>query len=449
MNFEKIFNPKTIAFIGATDRRNSVGLGICKNLLEGEKKRKIFFVNPYHKKVLNKKTHPFIGSIEKEIDLAIIAVPAQVVLKVVKECCKKQVGGIIIISAGFAETGKKGENLQNEIKKLTKKAKVPLIGPNCLGLIRPFLRLNASFAPATPKKGEIGFISQSGALIDSVIDRSFVENYGFSALISYGNEADLEISDFMLWLKNDKNTKVIGIYLEAVKNGKRFRKALEEAVKEKPVVILKAGKTKAGSKAALSHTAALTGEYQVYSTLFKQTGAIETDSVEEFFDVLKVLAWQPKINNGIAILTNGGGCGVLAADYCQRLGIKLPELDSKTKKDLAALKIMPFFFSKRNPLDIAGDALSDRYKVSAKALLAQKNIYGLIVIQTLQVMTETEKNARAIIEIKKHWPQKAITCVFMGGKYVLPGIKLLEKNNIPNYQDPKRAATAMKALIKS
>ena len=444
---QKIFNPKSVALIGATDRQGSVGLGICKNLLEGKEKRKIFFVNPYRKKILKRKTYPSITSIKEPIDLAIIAVPAKIVPKVIKDCCEKKVGGIIIISAGFAEIGKRGKELQHKIIKMTREAKISLVGPNCLGIIRPSIKLNASFAPATPKKGEIAFVSQSGALIDSVIDRSLVENYGFSSLISYGNEADLELSDFLEWLNKDRETKVIGIYLEAVKDGRRFMEVAKKVSKEKPIVVLKAGKTRAGQKAVTTHTAALAGFSEIYSAAFRQAGLIEAESTEELFDLLKALAWQPKCKNGIGIVTNGGGCGVLMADFCEKFGIKLSKLRPETLKKLKKSKVMHPAFSGNNPLDIVGDALPERYQVAINALLEQSDIAGLIVIQTLQVMTDTKKDAKVIIEAKKRYPQKPIICCFLGGKLTKPGIDLLEKNKIPNYSDPKRAALAMRALI--
>ncbi|XOB41885.1 MAG: acetate--CoA ligase family protein [Candidatus Nealsonbacteria bacterium] len=447
-NLEKIFNPKSITIIGAKPEEKSVGWGLMKNALEGKAKRKVYAINPYRKEVLGVKCLPSIKSIKRLVDLAIIAVPAKIVPKVVKECCEKKAGGIIIISSGFAESGKKGKVLQDEIIKMVKKARVPLVGPNCLGIVRPSIKLNASFAPASPKKGEIAFLSQSGALIDSVIDRNLIENYGFSNLISYGNEADLEISDFLEWLKKDKETKVIALYIEGVKNGRRFMKIAKEVSRLKPILALKAGKTKRGAEAVTTHTASLAGIYETYSAVFKQTGIIETGTIEELFDVSKTLSWQPRCKNGLGIVTNGGGCGVLMADYCQELGIKLSKLNRRTLQKLEKSKKMHPAYSKRNPLDIVGDALACRYQVAIEALLEQKDVYGLLVIQTLQIMTETEKNAKIIIEAKRKWPEKPIICCFLGGKFAQPGIKLLEENKIPNYPDLKRAAISIKALIK-
>ncbi|PIU47162.1 hypothetical protein COS93_00515 [bacterium (Candidatus Gribaldobacteria) CG07_land_8_20_14_0_80_33_18] len=446
-NLEKIFNPKTIAIIGASPKKNSVGWGLVKNILEGKDSRKFFYVNPFEKEIGGIKCFSKIGDISQEIDLAVIAVRAKIVPQIVEQCCRKKVGGIIIISSGFAEIGKEGEILQDKIIKLVKSAKIPLIGPNCLGIIRPSIKLNVSFAPAFPKPGNIAFISQSGALIDSIIDKSLSENYGFSFLISYGNEADLTLSDFLLFVNKDRQTKVITVYLEGLKGGRNFMKVAKKISKIKPIVVLKAGRTEMGKKAVFTHTASLAGNYQIYQALFKQTGIIGVETIEELFDIAKVLAWQPKCKNGIGIITNGGGCGVLMADYCQELGVNLVKLDSKTIQKLKDSKIMHPAFSRNNPLDIVGDALSKDYQIAIEALLKQKNIYGLLIIQTLQIMTEVEKNAKIIVEAKRKWPEKPIVCCFLGGEMTKKGVEILEKNKIPNYPDLKRAAKAMKVLI--
>ena len=447
MNLKRIFNPKSVVIIGATDRPGSVGRGLCKNLLEGKKFRKIYFVNPFKEKVFGFKTYPKITDIKEEIDLAIIAVPAEIVPKVTKDCAKKKVGGVIIISAGFAEIGKKGKALQEKIVKILKEKNIPLIGPNCLGIIRPKIKLNATFAPATPKKGEIAFLSQSGALIDSLIDASLKMNLGFSLIVSYGNEAGLTLCDFLEFAKKDEETKVIALYIEGLKNGRKFFELTKEITKIKPVLVLKGGKTEGAKKAVSSHTATLAGEKEVFSAAFKQAGVIEVESVEELFDLAKTLAWQPRCKNQIGIVTNGGGAGVLCVDYCEELGIKLPPLSKKTLKKLKKSPIMHPAFSKQNPLDIVGDALPERYKLAIETLLSQKNINGLIVIQTLQIMTKPYENAKIIKEAKEKWKNKPIITVFMGGEGVKKAVDFLEKNKIPNYPDPLRAVKAMKALI--
>ena len=444
----KFFNPKTIALIGATDRLGSVGLSLCRNLVTGSKKRKIFFVNPFHKKVLNKTTYPSVKSIKETVDLVVVAVPARVVLDVVKESIEKKVGGVIIISSGFAELNQKGKILQEEIEKVLEEAQIPLLGPNCLGIVRPEINLNASFAFTVPSKGGIAFISQSGALVGSIIDKSLLEHYGFSTIISYGNEAGLGLCDFLEYLKDDKSTKVIGVYLEAIKDGRRFMEVAKDVVKKKPILILKSGKTKIGQKTAISHAAALSSSYNIYSAAFKQTGVIEVETIKELFDNLKALSWQPRCQNGIAVVGNSGGCGVLLADYCEEVGIKLAKLDKGLFHKINKSKGMDRDINPGNPIDIFGDALSNKYEIVLDNLLAQNNVHGAIVTQTLQAMTTVEKNAKIIVRAKKKWPDKPIVTLFMGGWHTTPGIKILEKNKIPNYFDPREAALAMKALIK-
>jgi len=441
------FNPKSVALIGATDRPGSVGLGICKNLLEGKSRRKIFFVNPYKKIVLGKKTYLSVTSIKEKVDLAIVAVPAKIVPKIVRDCVKKRVEGVIVISSGFAEIGEEGVRRQKEIAEVLKKANIPLLGPNCLGILRPVSKLNASFSPATPKAGEVAFVSQSGALIDSVIDKALLEDYGFSALISYGNEADLGICDFLKFLKKDKKTKAIALYIEGLKNGREFIEIARDVGKEKPIVALKGGKTSLGQRAVTSHTASLAGSAEIYSAAFKKAKIFEVETVEELLNVSLVLAQQPFCGNNIGVVTNGGAAGVLLADWGQKFGIRLPELSQKTLRKLGKSPIMNPGFSRQNPLDILGDALSTRYKFALETILEQENIQGLIVIQTLQIMTEVEKNARVIIEAKKKWPKKPIICCFLGGKFTEAGVKILRRNSIPCLREPRQAALAMRALI--
>ncbi len=451
MILENFFNPKSIAFVGATDRSGSVGLGICHNLLEGAKKRKIFFVNPNKEKVLGRKTYSSLVAIKGNIDLVIIAVPALIVPRIIEDCVEKKVGGVIIISAGFAEIGKEGVKRQQRLSQRLKEAHIPFFGPNCLGLIVPKNNLNASFAPTTPKDGRIALISQSGALIDSIIDISENEFYGFSKIISLGNEAGLNLNDFLKYLKNDEATKVIILYVEEINQGREFLRIAKSVVSKKPVIVLKAGKTKLGKKAVQSHTGSLAGSAEIYSAAFHQTGMIEVDTLEEMLDLAKALSWQgrssPGKNKGIAIVTNGGGCGILATDYCQKLGIKLTPLSVKVLKQLDQSKLMNPAYSRRNPLDIVGDALADRYQIAINTLLEQNNIQGLIILQTLQVMTEVRKNAKIIVVAHKKYPQKPIVCCFLGGRMSREGIEILEKNHIPNYPDILRAVKTIKYLI--
>lgn len=426
---QKLFNPKSVALIGATDRAGSVGLAIAENLLLGKKQRKIFFVNPNSHKVLGQKTFASILDIKEKVDLAVIAVPAKFVKQVAGECCLAGVGCCIIISSGFAEIGIAGETSQKEIVQMFRQNKIPLVGPNCLGVINPLVKLNASFAPATPQPGSIAFLSQSGALIDSVIDYSLLENFGFSLMISLGNEAGLGLNDFLLAANQDKNTKVVAIYTEEIKNGQEFIKIASEITKQKPIIILKGGKTEEGKKAAQSHTASLAGEAKIYSAAFQKAGVVEVETIRDLFLDSCALTIYPKIEKSWAILTNGGAVGVITTDWCSRFGVKLAEITAQN-----------------NPWDILGDANSEKYQAALTSLLKQKEVSGVIFCQTLQAMTDAKQNAKIIIKTQKQYPQKPILPLFLGGIKTKEAVDLLKKAGLVCFQEPRDAALAANLL---
>jgi acetyl coenzyme A synthetase (ADP forming)-like protein len=444
-NLDKIFNPKSVAIIGASSKEKTVGLGLVKNILTGKEMRRIFFVNPNQTEILGEKTFAKINDIQEELDLAIIAVPAQFVSQVVSECCEKKVGGIIVISSGFAELGEEGSARQKEILDKVNKAGIPMLGPNCLGIIRTKNKLNASFAPSTPKEGNVAFASQSGALLDVIIDG--VERLGVSAAVSFGNEADINLIDILEWLARDEETKVIDLYVEAISNGREFMEVAGKIAKIKPIIVIKAGKFESSGKAVKSHTGSLAGNYETYRAVFKQVGIIEAESIEELIDISKILSWQPACKNSFAIVTNGGGCGVMATDYCKKYGINLAKLSNDTINKISGFKEMSPFWSKSNPIDIIGDASPSMYKVAIESVLAQENIKGLMIIQTPQTMTDPLENAKIIIEAKKLFPEKPIICFFLGGKLSGEAINRLEDNNIPNYSELKRGIAAIKTLV--
>lgn len=468
---KRIFNPRTVAIIGATEREKSAGLGIVKNLIadaeefqfksrtknknrnelhyvSGKGKGvKIFFVNPFKKEVLGAQTYPKITNIKTEIDLAVIAIPAPTVLEVVRECARKKVGGIIIITGNFGESGEEGKLMEKQIKDALKGTDIPLIGPNCLGVINTTNNLSASFAPLMPQKGNIAFLSQSGAMVDAMLDRSADENFGFSKIVSYGNELDMELDEFLEYLKTDKETKIIAVYLEAIKDGPGFMKSAKEISKYKPIVVIKAGKSVAGQKAALTHTGALSSDYEIYKAVLKQAGVIQVDTLDELSDTVKALSFQPRCKNGIGIITNGGGLGVLATDFCEELGIEMPQPTDATTRELNKQDVLKICNKRRNPLDLVGDALSERYAAGLEAMLGQSDIKGLLVMQAMQIMTEPLENAKIILRISRHFPNKPVVCCFAGGKMVSEAISFLEKNKIPNYTDPKRAVKAINSLI--
>jgi acyl-CoA synthetase (NDP forming) len=323
-----------------------------------------------------------------------------------------------------------------------------MLGPNCLGFVRPGHNLNASFGPSMPPKGPVAFISQSGALADSVIDWAIQARYGLSCLISYGNKAMLDCQNFFEFLANDPETKSVALYLEGLNSGTEFFEKLKKLVAKKPVVVLKGGRTASGIQAAATHTASLAGDVTVFDAAVMQAGAVKATTVEELFDVAKVLAEQPACKgNGIAVVTNGGGCGVLCSDYCDELGVKLPALEKGVLKALDSSGIMHPAYSRRNPLDIVGDALPERYAVAIDTILKEPYIHGLIVIQTLQAMTNPVMDAKAIVEGMKLFPEKPVLTCFMGGRFSRKGMHYLENLKVPDFNDIRKAVVVMKALI--
>lgn len=454
---DPLFNPEKIAVIGASRDEKSVGYGILKNLVRGcvfeneycrPFRGKIYAINPNADEILNIKCRPTILKVDDQIDLAIIAVPAKIVRKEIMECAQKKVKAVIVVSAGFAEMGKEGKKLQDEIAEICRKAKMPLLGPNCLGIIRPSVNLNASFAPSMPPKGPVAFVTQSGALADSMIDWAIEKRYGFSTIVSYGNMADADLCEFIEWLENDDETKAIALYVEGINDGKRFMECAKRMSRKKPIIALKAGRTKEGISAVASHTGSLAGSYDIYKAAFMQSGIEIADTIEELFELANALANQPVCReNSIAIITNGGGCGVLCSDHCSSLGVNLAELKKTAIQKLDDSGLMHHAYSRRNPLDIVGDALPQRYGMAINTVLGESNVSGAIVIQTLQTMTNPEEDAKVIIEAHKKYPDKPVICVFMGGYFTKNGVFLLGENNIPNYTDVSKAARAMKALI--
>lgn len=452
---ETFFNPKSVAVIGASRKKGSVGYGLLANLLGkqvlgGHFNRpfggKVYAVNPKAERILGQHCYASITKIRGKVDLAVIAVPARFVPEVVRECVQKKVKAAVIISAGFAEFGEKGHQLQDEILDHAR-GKMRIIGPNCLGVMRPVTHLNASFAPVMPYQGGVALVSQSGALIDSILDWAVDHNYGMSAVVSVGNQADVTLSDTLEYFGNDQETKCVAMYIENVVNGKRFMDVARRIARKKPILAIKAGRTDVGSKAVSSHTGNLAGSDVVYQAAFAQAGIISVNTIEELLYVSDCVARYPRIkHNGVAIITNGGGCGVLCADMCYEFGVAVPDLTELTKKTLDASGVMHPAYSRSNPLDIVGDALPKRYAAALDGVLRQKNIHGAIVIQTLQTMTDPVGNAQAVVEAAAQFPDKPVVTVFLGGHFTKKGVVYLEKHGIKNFDDVRKAARAMQVL---
>ncbi len=449
------FEPKSIALVGASSQPNSVGNGIALNLLKGgvfpSKGAKpfpgrLYFVNPNHGKVLGINCNKSVLEIPGAVDLAVIAVPAKLCPEVIRECGRKGIDSAIVVSAGFGEAG--NHALQEELVNAARISNVRLLGPNTLGLINPHAGMNASFGLTTPEKGSIAFITQSGAIADAVIDSSIGEKYAFSSIVSLGNSSDYCVSDFINHFAEDEKTNVIACYLEGLKDGRAFMASLKNArAKGKVVLVLKGGRSQSGEKAVTSHTGSLAGSSIVFDAALRQCKAISVDSIEELFGFATVLDENPlPKKNAWAVVSNAGGAAVLLTDYCERFGVNLVGLKESTLKKLDASKKMHPAYSRRNPLDLVGDALPERYQAALDVLMNEDYISGVIVAQTLQTMTNSVEDALVLANAKKHG--KPIIAVFMGGKYSQKSIDVLRKNNLPQYSDPIKAAKAAAVLNK-
>ncbi len=439
-NLDKIFNPASIAVIGATEKEGSVGATLMKNLLELGFKGKVFPVNIKKQPVYGKKTYSSVLEIDEPVDLAIIAVPAKAVPDVLEECGKKNIKGIIIISAGFKEAGEEGKLLYNRIEEIKEKYKLRIIGPNCLGIIRPSIKLNASFAPQMPKSGRIAFISQSGALGSAILDWAIHHNIGFSNFVSLGSMLDVDFGDLIDYFGEDPLTKSILIYMEGLTNARKFMSAARHFARTKPIIIVKSGKYAESAKAAASHTGALAGEDLVFEAAFKRAGIVRVDEIEDLFNCAEVLGMQPLPKGPrLAIITNAGGPGVMATDALIAKGGQLAKISDHIMEKLNSF--LPPYWSKSNPLDILGDATAERYKKVVEACLYDDNIDGILVIYTPQGPAKPEEIANVIVELTKssEYPTKTILTSFIGYESVANANKIFLENNIPTYPTPEQA----------
>ncbi len=445
MKLDAIFNPKSIAVIGASTEIGSVGNDVAKNLTTGKHAGKIFLVNPKTTELYGLPCYPDVSAIPEKIDLAIIIVPAQIVPKVLEEAAKKGAKGAVVISAGFKEVGR--EDLETELKAISKKYDIALIGPNCLGVVNTDNHLNASFSPVMPHPGKITFISQSGAMGTAVLDYARKLNLGFSKFISVGNKAVIDELELLKYLADDENTKVIALYIEQLKNAPaliELARKITSGHNPKPIIAIKAGRTEAGAHASASHTGALAGNDAAYDALFRQAGIIRVSTMVELFEHLRVFSHNPlPKGNRVAIITNAGGPGVLTTDECIGNGLRLAPINLKT--EVALKKVLPPSANWHNPIDILGDARSDRYYHTLKILANDPDIDSLMVILTPQSMTDEEKIAEAIIDVKQN-TKKPIVVSFIGGKMVTEAVNTLQSAGVATVNFPEQGARALAAL---
>jgi len=432
-----IFSPRSVAVIGATEQEGRVGRTVLWNLISNPFGGTVYPINKRHRQVLGIKAYRNIGEVPETVDLAVIVTPAPTVPEVVGECVAAGVKGAIIISAGFKEAGAAGVELERRIAEQAR-GRMRLIGPNCLGVMRPRTHLNATFASAMARPGTVGFISQSGALLTAVLDWSFRENVGFSACVSVGSMLDVDWGDLINYLGDDPHTHSIMIYMESIGDARSFISAAREVALTKPIIVIKAGRTAAAAKAAASHTGALAGSDDVLDAVFRRCGVLRVNSISDLFYMAEVLAKQPRPSGPrLTIVTNAGGPGVLATDTLIAMGGELAELSAES---IAALdKVLPAHWSHGNPVDILGDADPERYAQALAIATKDANSDGLLVALTPQAMTDPTETARRLSAFAVT-RGKPVLASWMGGKDVVAGEAILNQANIPTFGYPDTAA---------
>ncbi|MFH0724986.1 MAG: acetate--CoA ligase family protein [Pseudomonadota bacterium] len=461
-SLDAIFSPQSVAVIGASGTPGKVGHDIFENILRGGYTGTLYPVNPKAKSILSVRAYPRILDIPDSVDLAMIILPPRAAQAAVEDAIQKGVKGIVIVSAGFREVGAEGLEIENRIVSLCRDAGVRVVGPNCLGVINPTdsVRLNASFSSRMPQAGNVSFISQSGALCTAVLDFAADREFGFSKFISIGNKADVDELDLLHYLHMDADTEVIMIYLEELRRGAEFIQAVKEItsgdVRPTPVLVIKSGRTSEGAMAAASHTGSLAGTDAVYNAIFKQSGIIRVDTIDELFDFATAFSYRNESalgkrrrkvphGNRVAIVTNAGGPGIVATDMTVSTGLKLARFEEETLQALASH--LPETANLQNPVDVIGDAAPDRYENALDAVIKDQGVDGALVILTPQSMTKALATAEAIARIARR-SHKPVLCCFMGIVDVSAGAKYLQAHGIPVFKFPENAAKAFSALYR-
>lgn len=443
---EAIFAPQSLAVVGASPDPTKLGHRVLRNIVDNGYTGRIVAIHPTATSVLGHPAHPSIAAMPEPVDLAVVVVPAAAVLAVVEECGAKGIQGLIIITAGFKEVGGTGKALERTLIERMRHYGMRMVGPNCLGVIDTITPLNASFAALMPNPGGIAFMSQSGALCTAILDWSKTAGIGFSRFVSLGNKGDVdEVALLQAW-GGDPQNRVILAYLEGINNGPAFVETARVVTKQTPVIAIKSGTTQAGTRAIASHTGSLAGSEKAYEAAFMQSGILRATTMEELFDYALAFAYQPlSTGNRIAIVTNAGGPGIIATDAAERSGLALAQFNPETIATLQ--RDLPPTASVFNPIDVIGDARSDRYRVALAAALADPNVDAVLVLFTPQAGSEPEVTAQVIADLSAGQHKPVITS-YMGAASLGPALELLNANRIPNYAFPERAVAALRAMAR-
>ncbi len=442
----RVFAPKSVAVIGATTRPDSVGHRVFTNLLDAGFNGELVAVNPKYTEVGGKPCFPSVKAIGKPVDLVVVVTPAKTVPALIRECGESGVRGAVVISAGFRETGPQGVRLEDEMVEVARRYGIRIIGPNCLGTMRPSIGLNATFSHNAALPGDLALVSQSGALCTSILDWALSNHVGFSVMVSMGGSADVDFGEVLDYLAVDPETKSILLYVEGIRRARRFMGGLRVAARMKPVVVVKAGRHAEGSRAAVSHTGSLVGADDVFDAALQRAGVVRVLTIAELFDAAHILSAGIRVKgNRLAVVTNAGGPGVMAADCAVEAGVSIPELDEVTVKKLD--KVLSPAWSRGNPVDILGDAQPERYKDAILACQEGTQFDGILAMFTPQAMSKPTEAAKQVIAAAKKGKKPTIAC-WMGEEQVLEARKLFAKGRVPYFLTPEASVNAFSYLAR-
>ncbi len=445
MSLEPFFNPKGVAIIGASQNPHKLGYGVVRNLKNYRYSGGIYPVNRTASEILDIPCYATLAEVPDPVDLAIIVVPANYVLVTLKHCGDRGIKNAVVVSGGFSETGEEGSRREEEMLETARELNIRIIGPNCIGTIDTHNRVNTTFVTGMPEQGEIGFSSQSGAMVAAVIDWARGAGVGFSRIVSLGNQADVKETEMIESISQDRHTKVITAYMEGVSDGRRFMEVAEKAARSKPFVVLKAGRGESGAKAVVSHTGALAGSSDAYQAAFKRCGIHQAETTEEMFDWARALAWQPlPKGRRVAVLTNAGGPAILAVDAMEKAGLELSSLTDHTKAYLKSR--MPAAASISNPVDVLAGSGPATYAVALDALLADETVDAVAVIQAPQDWFLPASLAEVVAEVASVHNKPVITSL-MGKVSIDDALTILHKRHVPNVAFPERVASVLKTMV--
>jgi acetyltransferase len=444
-NLNRIMKPQQVAVVGASEKAGTIGNALMKNLLEGGYAGTVLPVNPKYEKIHGHQAYRSVSDLDDGVDLAVIATPIQTVPGVVQECVQRKMGGAVVISAGGKEVGVQGREIEQRIRDITLPTGFRLLGPNCLGMIWPGGNLNTTFVSGMPAAGNLAFVSQSGGICSAILDMALKHHIGFSHFVSIGSMIDVDFGDMIDYLGNDYSVKSILLYIENLTNFRKFMSAARSVARVKPIIVLKAGRSSAGARAAASHTGAMVGEDAVYDVAFKRAGIVRVDTIEELFDCAEIMAKQPRPRGSrLAMITNGGGPGVMAADFLAHHGHEPAPLDLETVTRLDT--ILPSYWSRNNPIDILGDATVERFRQVLDVCLHARELDGILVILAPQAMATLLAVAQTLVDAVKGHQYPLFTCI-MGGKSTGEAMAFLNGSGIPTFETPERAIRAFLHLV--